>query len=197
MGAEVQVGQLAIEQPRDHAGDRMRLPHQHLSVLCAQTFDLGRQRLVVGLPVALQPALDLGCIGLASGLVERVAVEGGERAQSGGVLARVETLAARGAVQVDDVARDLGAQHAGAQRSGHGVDLVQVPVAVTRLQGLVRVDVPELLGNRRAQVRNRDQQGHAALVQLVRGRFDGGAHGACEELFFGGSAPRGGREICG
>src|SRR5579871_5577654 len=145
--AEVEEGQFAVEQARHAGTDRMRVVKRDPSVFALQPGDLGMERGMVGLEIALGPLLDLFAgRGLALP-VEGLAVEGRGWAEFGRRLARVERGAARVAVDVDDRPGKLRAHDCRPEPAREGVKLIKPPVGVLPGEPRVhetRLELPKL-----------------------------------------------------
>jgi hypothetical protein len=177
-GAQVQVGQLAFEEARQHRADGVRVPQRHGAVHGLHALELGLQLAVVRLPDGVTALGDFLVARHVGGVgIHRRVVEGVDRTQAGDALAGVQAGAVRRTVQVDHVARVRGREHRGAQRVGEVVELLEVPVGV----GHVARFVGEARGQRGrhmgADVRHRDEQRARALAK-AEWRFGGGeGHG--------------------
>ena len=99
----------------------------------AQSLQFGRDRRVIGFEPGLAAAFDLGRVRARVG-VQRLAIEGGGRAQLGGRHAGVERLARWVAVAVDHAAADAGANGGGAQLAREGIKLGDVPIGIAARQ---------------------------------------------------------------
>ncbi|KAG1441850.1 hypothetical protein G6F57_018594 [Rhizopus arrhizus] len=157
-GPDVQVGQLALEQARQHAGDGMRFPQQHRTVLGLDAIQLFAQLGVIGLPIGLQAVRALGVRQHGVVLVERVAAERLGRAQAGLGLAGVQAFVIGRAVQVHHIARIPRTAHRRAQRLRELVQRVQVPVGIAGLQAQRRHLRALRGGDLAAQMGNGEQQ---------------------------------------
>ncbi|MNQ27736.1 hypothetical protein D3C85_410000 [compost metagenome] len=164
--ADVQVGQLAVEQTRQHAGDGMRFPQQHGAVLGLDTVDFSAQLRVIRLPVGLQAlrAFGVGQHGVV--LVERLSTEGLGGAQARLGLAGVQAFIVGRAVQIHHIARVARADHGSAQRLGKLVQRVQMPVGVAGLQAQGRHLRALRIGNLAAKMGNGDQQRGGATAEV-------------------------------
>lgn len=90
VAADIELRQFAIEQMRDERADRMRVVDHDLRVLRAQPCNLVGKRCVVRVEPARATQRDLRLIRSSAIDIQRLIVEGGERAQTGGVLARIQ-----------------------------------------------------------------------------------------------------------
>ena len=158
VGADVEFGQATVEQLGDDAADRMRLVEDDGGVEVAQAIDLGAKRIVIGIEIGGAAARDLGFVGFLPRPVERVAVEGDERAEAGGELARIERLPAGIAVDVDDGAGGGGAYQRRAELERKGVELVDLEVGIVARASRRNEPGRDLLGNLEARMRNADDQ---------------------------------------
>jgi hypothetical protein len=104
IGADVELRQLALEQARDMAADRMRVIEHH-AMAGAQAGDFGFERGVIGIEPARTAAGDLGLVRHRT-CIERLTIKGRGRAQFGRRLPRIERGARRIAVAIDDRARN-------------------------------------------------------------------------------------------
>ena len=130
VGADVELRQLTIEQTGYARADGMRVVEHDARMHCAQPLELGQNRLVVGHEPGFEPLRDIVRIRLQAGQVQRLVVEGRERAQVGGVRARVERLAGGIAIHVDDGARHHRADGGDPEVGREIVQLVHPPVGV-------------------------------------------------------------------
>ena len=167
-GAEVQVGQPALEEARQHRGDRVRVPEHDARMHGAQPREFARQRLVIGPPPAFAAGGDL----LARGRhipPHRLAAEGLGGHQPGRRHARVQARAVGRAVQVDHIARLRRDHDRGAERGDEVVDDRQVPVGVGKRGGLRGEAGGDVRGQAGADVRHRHQQRRIAADPLEGG----------------------------
>ena len=89
----------------------------------------------------------------------------GIQAGSGGGIQR---LVVRRAVQIDDEARIVADQHAGAHRPGKVVQLRNVPVGIGQRAGVIGQPGLDRRRQLRAGVRDADQQRQAAALEAKR-----------------------------
>src|SRR5262245_50579148 len=66
IGADVEDRQLAVEQARYYAADRMRFVEHDIGVAVAEAVDLLGERIVIGIEPGRAAAVDLGGVGLRS-----------------------------------------------------------------------------------------------------------------------------------
>jgi hypothetical protein len=165
-GAEVQVRQLALEQPRQPALDAVAVEQHDVAMRRAHALQFVPQRIVVRAPVGLDPLLHLGVAGCLAVPVQRLSREETRRAQLGVVRARVHRRVVARAIEVDDVAAVARHQQAGAELVAcEGVQAVEVPVGVFDVQCARHQTVAQVGGNLAPAVRHADDERRAAAVQ--------------------------------
>jgi hypothetical protein len=123
------------------------------------------QLVMVGTPVAVEAALDLGGVWQLALLVQAFAAEGVDRAQAGGVQARIQIRVFRRPVQVDGIARPARSQGRDAEAVGSLVQLGQVPVGVGRRQRAGRHGGGDFVGNVGAHVGHRQQHRRSTCLE--------------------------------
>ena len=163
-GAQVELRQLTVEQVRDMRADRVRVIHHHGAELRTQARDLRSQRIVVGQEIRIAAARDFGVVRLAPGVVQRLVVEGGQRAQAGGVLARIQRHAAGIAVEVDHRTRDRRAHCGRAHATHEVVQFMHPPVGIAARQPRRVVVADQVVRQLAAGMREADDQWCIALV---------------------------------
>ncbi len=164
IGAEIEDRQLALEEPRDDGADRVAVVEQGIAVRGLHPRDLVGERPVVGVEAGAAALLDLVRVWLLALAVERLAGEGGGRAQARRGLARVERGARRVAVDVDDVAGEDGLDGRRRQILREGVEAVDVPVGVGERAADLGQPAADAVGQLGAGMRQAEDQRRAALL---------------------------------
>ena len=168
-GAEVEVGQAPIEEPRQLGFDAVAVEQHDMAVRRAQPFELGLQRGVVRAPAALAARVDLGRIRLVARAVEGVAGEEAGRHQAGVVHTGVHRRVFGWPVQVDNEAREPRHQHARAHLAREGIQLVEMPVGIFDRTRALDLALAQIGRDGAAHVRQADEQRTAPALQCEQG----------------------------
>ena len=146
----------------------MRVPQQGVAELLLQAGKLLAEPRVIRLPIMLDALLHFRFVRFAAGEIERLAVEGIDRYDPRGVLARIEIGVVRRAVEVDDIARVRGDEHAGAELVEKVVKPFEMPVGVRQRAGRRRKAGKERLGDDGPRMRHRHEERRAARSKAAR-----------------------------
>ena len=165
-GADVEIGQHAVEQERDHRADRVAVVKNRHPVFRPYPFDLGGQRGMIGGVETGLAVLDL--LGRRFPFPDLMPVEIGQRHQPGGVLAGIKARVVRAAVGVDDIAVE-GRAHGGRAGQKPVVKPVDMPVGVGQHPTAVVQPGHDLVGQIGAGVGQAQDDRAIALRDLDRG----------------------------
>ena len=129
VGADVEVGQGAVEEERDMRADRMAIIKHRKAVDRPYPVQFGLQRGVVGQMVGRAPSGHLAGVGFLPVQVDGISVEIGEWTEPGGVLPGIEAGAVGITVDVNNIAMDW---HADAGHAVHQpfIELVDMPIGI-------------------------------------------------------------------
>ena len=129
VGANIEIGQLAVKQVRHNRTYRVAVIKNHVAVFLPNPFELFAQCIVVGLMVVALALLDfIGRWRLAVA-IDRRTVEGRRRAQAGGVLSRIEGFIGRVTIGIDHVAVYRCTDDTGVGQQ-IGIQAADVPVGI-------------------------------------------------------------------
>src|SRR5690606_28289276 len=106
VGADVEIGQSALEQKRDQRADRVAIIKDGNAMFCAHTCDLRLKGSMIRAVKIVAAKCDVGLGRLFAVLPDRIAVKVAGGDQAGGVLAGVEADTGWVAVGVDDIAME-------------------------------------------------------------------------------------------
>ena len=129
-GAQVEVWQLALEQPRHLRQDRMAVEQDGNAVLAADRRQFPFEPLMVRQPASPQTVLPLLVVRFCTWMVDRIAGEILLRKQAGRWPAGIKRRVVRRPVQVHDIARPDRLQGRDAEFVGEIVEPVEMPVGI-------------------------------------------------------------------